>query len=349
VPPLGPDGDRAPVGEARPAGGGSPGASPSAVERLRTKPLGEPPGPFPWRDFLAPRHWPTWLGFGLFAALARLPFDTQLAIGRGLGALLHRALPARRRVARINVDLAFPDLGEGERGALVRESFREAGAAVAETAQMWFRPYRSIAERVVLDGAERVDALLGAGRGVIMLQAHFTTLDVCIPAICARWPAGAVQDAPKNPLYAAFLSWQRARWIDPLVDNRDIRSMVRHLRRGGLVWYSPDQSVPASRGGVPTRYFGQPVLTTVGTARIAAMTGAAIVPHVPVREREPNRYTLRFLPPVELPPEDLTAATQIVNDLLERQVRERPEQYFWMHRRFKPPSSDLPDPYRRDA
>jgi len=308
--------------------------------------LGEPAAPFPWRAFVAPRHWPTWAGFGLFAVLARLPFDRQLALGRGLGSLLHALLPARRRIARINVDLAFPAKSDRERAAIVRKSFRESGAAVAETACVWFRPHAFVAGRITFEGAEHVDAALAAGYGVIVLQAHFTAIDICAPAIATRWGLGAVQDAPKNPLYAAYLEWQRGAWIEPLIDNRDIRTMVRHLRRGGGIWYSPDQSVPARRGGIPTRYFDQPVLTTAGTARMAAMTGAAVIPHVPVRDPATNRYTLRFLPPVSLDTDDVTAATQTINDLLEAQVREQPGQYLWAHRRFKPPRGVQPDPYR---
>ena len=312
------------------------------------RPRGRAAAPFPWRDFRAPRHWPTWLGLGLFALLSRLPFDAQLTVGRALGASLYHLLPARRRVARTNVALAFPELDAAARERIARDSFRESGAAIAETACVWFRPHAFFASRLVGEGTAHVDAELASGRGVILLQAHFTCIDICAPFICSRWHAGAVYDVPKNPLYAAFIAWQRARWIAPMIENRDIRTMVRHLRRGGVVWYSPDQSVGARHGGIATRYFGQPVLTTAGTARIVAMTGAAVIPHVPVRDPSSNRYTLRFLPPLALPEGDTRAATQAVNDVLEAQVRAQPGQYLWAHRRFKPPAgSGVPDPYRR--
>lgn len=310
---------------------------------------GTAPSPFPWRDYIAPRHWPTWLGIGAFAALARLPLDAQLAIGRALGRLLHALLPSRRRIARINVDLAFPESSAAARAAIVRQSFIAAGSAIAETACVWFRPQGVLGERIRLEGEAHVEAALAAGRGVIILQAHFTAIDVCAPAIGSRWPSGCVYDNPKNPLYAAMLAWQRSRWASPMIDNRDIRTMVRHLRKGGIVWYSPDQSIGAHRGGIATRFFDQPVLTTSGTARIVAMTGAAIVQHIPVREPQGNRYTLRFLPAVSLPEDDVTAATQAVNDLLEQHVRAQPGQYLWAHRRFKPPDKSLPDPYRQPA
>ena len=284
---------------------------------------------------------------GCLALASRLPLDTLLAAGRALGTLLFHLLPARRRVARTNVALAFPDTPRAERERIVRESFRESGAAIAETVCVWFRPPSHYRERLALEGTAHVDAALARGRGVIILQAHFTCIDICAPSITARWPAGAVYDAPKNPLYAALLAWQRGHWIAPMIDNRDIRAMVRHLRRGGIVWYSPDQSVSARHGGIRTRYFDQPVLSTAGTARIVSMTGAAVIPHLPIRDPASNRYTLRFLAPIALPEGDARAATQAVNDLLEQHVRAQPDQYLWVHKRFKPPAPDLPNPYRR--
>ena len=251
-------------------------------------------------------------------------------------------------MARTNVALAFPEASLEERERIVRESFRESGAAVAETACVWFRPSGHYTGRFTLEGTGHVDSALAEGRGVILLQAHFTCIDICAPLITSRWEAGAVYDAPKNPLYAALLAWQRGRWIAPMIDNRDIRTLVRLLRRGGIAWYSPDQSVAKRHGGISTRYFGQPVLTTGGTARLVSMTGAAVIPHLPLRDPSTNRYTLRFLPPLRLPDGDTVAATQAVNDLLERQVREQPDQYLWVHKRFKPPTREFPSPYRRE-
>ena len=256
-------------------------------------------------------------------------------------------MPARRRVARTNVALAFPEASPEERERIVRESFRESGAAVAETVCVWFCPFERYRRRFSLEGTEHVDAALAGGGGVILLQAHFTCIDICAPPITSRWAAGIVYDSPKNPLYAALLAWQRSRWVAPMIDNRDIRTMVRHLRDGGIVWYSPDQSVSRRHGGIATRYFDQPVLTTGGTSRIVSMTGAAVIPHLPIRDPSTNRYTLRFLPPIRLPDGDTVAATQAVNDLLEGQVREQPGQYLWVHKRFKPPTREHPDPYRR--
>jgi KDO2-lipid IV(A) lauroyltransferase len=216
--------------------------------------------------------------------------------------------------------------------------------ATAETAWIWYRSANTMG-RMEFIGQENVEKALAAGKGVILLQAHFTVLELCGAVVGARWPVSAVYDPPKNPLFDQYLLYQRSRHLKGLIDNRGIRDMVRCLRRGEIVWYSPDQTVSAEHGGIATHYFGQPALSTSGTARIVAMTGAAVIPFIPARHENGKRYTFTFKSPLTLDSSDAAATTQQVNDLLEAEVREQPEQYLWAHKRFKPPSPDLPNPY----
>ena len=306
-------------------------------------------GPFPWRDYLAPRHWPTWLGLGALRLIAALPFDAALALGRRLGPLVLARIPERAAVADVNLRIAFPTLEPDARARLARDAFRQIGMAFTETAWSWYRPIEGYADRFELRGAEHLDAALARGRGVILLQAHFTLIDLSGHAMCTRWPMSSVYDPPKNPLWAAVQRRQRERWMVEMIPNRDVRSMVRRLRAGEIVWFSPDQYVPPGRGGIETRYFDRPVSSSSGTARMLAMTGAALVPLVPERSVDGSRYTLTLHPAVEIDARDTLAATQAINDLLEAQVRGRPEQYLWVHKRFKPPRRGMPDPYARGS
>ncbi|ASJ71481.1 Lipid A biosynthesis lauroyltransferase [Granulosicoccus antarcticus IMCC3135] len=268
-----------------------------------------------------------------------------MRISRGLGLLTYALLISRRHTTLTNLRLAFPELSEPARKALAKDAFRHVGMAMGETAWTWYRSIDTIGP-IETSGTEYVDEALLKGKGVILLQAHFTVLELCAAIFGARWPMRAVYDPPKNPLFAAYLLYQRNRHMDGMIDNRAIREMVRRLRAGEVVWYSPDQSVSVSHGGIPTRYFGQPVLTTSGSARIVRMTGATVIPFIPERKSNGEGYAFRFLPPVEFDSDDLLAATQQVNDLLEAQVRTQPEQYLWAHKRFKPPSREHPSPYK---
>lgn len=301
---------------------------------------------FRWQRYVSPRYWPTWIGFGFFYLLTRLPFTVVMKVGRGMGSLMYRVLGSRRRVTAINLKLAFPELSDEERESLARRAFRHLGMATAETAWIWYRQVSDMSP-FEFEGAEHVDEALAAGKGVILLQAHFTVLELCGAIVGARWPVSAVYDPPKNPLFADYLFKQRSRHLTGLIDNRGIREMVRCLRRGEMVWYSPDQSVSINHGGIVTRYFDQPALTTSGTARILKMTGATIIPFVPTRADDGNGYTLSFGRPLTLTSDDPVEATQQVNDHLEAQVRQQPEQYLWAHKRFKQPSADYANPYQK--
>lgn len=298
------------------------------------------------REFLAPRFWPTWLGFGLFWLLTRLPYPLVMRIGRGLGWVIHRGFASRRRITAINLRLAFPEKSEEEREALSRRAFSHLGMAIGETAWTWYRSVKHISP-VEITGTHHVDEALARGKGVILLQAHFTLLEMCAAVVGSHWPIRAVYDSPKNPLFAATLLKHRSRHLEGMIDNKGIREMVRRLKRGEIVWYSPDQSVAASHGGIETRYFNQAVLTTSGTARILRMTDATIIPFIPERKPDGSGYAFRFQAPMALDATDLTLATQQVNDHLEAQVRTQPEQYLWAHKRFKPPTPAHNNPYKR--
>ena len=292
---------------------------------------------FHWQSFLAPRHWASWLGFSLLWLLSRLPFDTQLLVGRMIGKLVWLALPGRKRVTLTNLGFAFPEKSKQQKIELARQVYDHVGMTIAEEASLWFRPADFYLDRFDVHGSEHLDHALKLNRGVVLLQAHFSLIEINMAKLGPLYPISVVFDPPKNELFAAFLANRRARFLRSLVDNRQMRQMIRKLKQGEVVWYSPDQSVSLSRGGVETTFFGQPVLTTAGTGRIAKMTGAQVLPFVPTRHADSGRYTIRIGEALTFDGSDEQVATQKINELFESQIRQQPEQYFWMHKRFKPP------------
>jgi len=264
---------------------------------------------------------------------------------RGIGALLRRVLARRTRVTDINVQLAFPELTSQERNSISKRAFSHLGMAITETAWLWSREKNEMAP-FEIEGEDILIEALKTGRGVILLQAHFTMLETCAAFLGNRYPAvSAVYDPPKNPLFRDYLLMQRSRHLTSLIDNRNIREMVRRLRRGEVVWFSPDQSVAVNHGGIVSSFFNQPALTSSGTARILKMTGATLIPFIPTRMEKGDGYVLRYADPIEVDSSDIEKATQQVNDTLEAQVRSQPEQYLWAHKRFKAPSDQYANPY----
>lgn len=302
---------------------------------------------FPFSRFIAPRFWLTWLGVSLLWLLSRFAYPTQLAIGRVLGSGIALLMPSRRKITDINLKLAFPDMSAQQRTEISKKVFHHIGMSVAEAASTWFRPLSFIEPFFNIKGFDNLQAAQASGKGVLILQAHFTLIEAAAAIMGSRIHVSAVVDNPKNELFGALLKYHREQNVAEAIENHNIRRMIRRLRKQECVWYSPDLYVPAHNGGIPTRYFDVPVLTTDGIARIIKLTNAVVLPYMPIRDDYQGNCTLHFLPMLEdYDASDLIAATQKMNDFFEAQIRQHPEQYFWVHKRFKSPSPDVIDPYR---
>lgn len=302
---------------------------------------------FDYRHYLTPRYWPTWFGLLLIWLLSRLPFESQLKLGAHLGSVLYHLIPSRRKICKTNLIIAFPNKSSIEITTLCKEVYKNIGYTIAEMATVWFRPLHYYEHRFELIGQSHLTDVINSGKGAILLQAHFNTLEFCGAWLGPQIPGlGAVYDNPKNALYAALLKAKRQKFVSEAIDNRDIRRMVKLLKSGGIVWYSPDQAVSQKRGGIETQFFGQAVLTTPGTARMARMSDAKLLPYLPVRAKRFGYYKLYIYPAIDtLPGDDVTAQTNALNCLFEEHINQHPEQYFWVHKRFKRPSKEHKDPY----
>lgn len=291
--------------------------------------------------YVAPRYWHLWLGLACLRLVCLLPHRTSLAIGRLLGRLAHRLGAERRAIVRRNIELCFPEQSKQERDQLAREHFAALGMSVIEMGIGRWRSDEHIAALCTIENLECVTEPLAAGKGVILLSAHFTTIEVSGRAVRH---AGARFDAVYRRNRSAFvteiLRSGRERSADHTIEKRDIKQMVRRLRAGAAVWYAPDQSYKR-KGAVVVTFFGVPTMHTTATSTLARLGQAVVVPFFPRRTTE-GRYVLRFLPQLDnFPSDDPVADVERYIALLEAHIRSCPEQYFWIHRKFK----DLPAGY----
>ncbi len=287
------------------------------------------------RDFLAPRYWPLWLAFGLLRLMAMLPIRWTQAMGSGLGLLVYRLVPSRRRVARINIRQAYPDYREEQIRALNVASFRNLGISVCEFALAWWRDrdyMRSICE---VHGREHLDNALAKGKGVILLTGHFTTLEIGAMLIGLFTPLNGVYKKAHDPMFNAFMAHYRSTYGEELIENKNVRALIRGLRKGRATWFAPDRDF-ADQDVVFTPFLGGVASTLTATARMAEMTGAAVVPFYPLRLEKGRGYRLVILPVLEnFPSDDIDRDSARVNKAIEDMVYDNPEQYGWVHKRFK--------------
>ncbi len=299
----------------------------------------------PLSRFLAPRYWPTWLGLGLLRLVCLLPQRARLACGRGLGRLLHRLAGKRRAITRRNLALAFPELDAAARNALARRHFEALGMSLIELGIGRWASDREMLELTDIHGTEHLAEAVAGGRGVILLSAHFTTLEMSGRVLAMHSPPfDAVYRQHRNPFLTEILRTGRERSARSTIEKNDIKSMVRSLREGRPVWYAPDQSYNLKQSAL-LPFFGVPAMTNTATGTLARLGKARVLPFFP-RRMDDGRYELVILPALEdFPSDDPAADTARYVEILERQIRRCPEQYYWVHRKYKNLPDELPDYY----
>ena len=295
----------------------------------------------PLSSYRAPETWPIWIGMGLLRLACLLPHRIALALGRVLGRIAHRLGGSRRAVVRRNIELCFPELSTAERDALAREHFKALGMMLIETGLGRWATDRHLQSITTLSGVEHVQQALESGRGVILLSAHITTLEIMGRVLAkAIPPFDAVFRKNRSEFMTELQRSGREVSADTTIEKRDIKKMVRSLRNARAVWYAPDQSYNR-KGAEVIEFFGVPAMHTTATSTLARLGKAVTIPFFPLR-RPDGSYEMTLLPPLDgFPSDDPVADTRRYVELLEAQVRKAPEQYFWIHRKFK----DLPDEY----
>jgi KDO2-lipid IV(A) lauroyltransferase len=269
-----------------------------------------------------------------------------MGLGTGLGNLLHALMGSRRRVAEINVSLTQPELSPAERDTLVRAHFRNVGRALFESALSWWGSDARLQPMVEIEGLENLQRASAEGHGVILLSAHFTCFELGARMLSAHHKFQYIyKPQRKNPLFEAYTTSLRLKHFLRAVPHRDLRGMARGLKQQRTCWYLPDQDF-GHKNCVFAPFMGVPASTVTATSRLATMTGARIVPFFPLRREDGKGYTLHLLPALEeFPSGDDFADAQRVNEAIGEFVRKAPEQYLWIHKRFKSRPEGEANPY----
>lgn len=292
----------------------------------------------------AMRYWPHLLGLGLLRLVSLLPWHWQLAFGRRLGQLGYWVARDRRVVVKRNLALCFPQWTHAQRDTLGWRHFESVGMGLVELGMAWWAPDRHLRGRLRIEGLEHLRAAQARGKGVILLSAHFTSIDICGRLFAPHVAMDVLYRKHQIPIIDHLMRRQRERLFQHAIPRDDIRTMIRSLREGHAIWYAPDQSY-RGKHSVLAPFFGVPAPTNPGTARIAQMTGAAVVPLFMERHEEQGGYLVRLLPALDsFPQGDPVADATRINQVIEEQILRCPEQYFWLHRRFKK-RSGLPEVY----
>lgn len=305
---------------------------------------GMPHPPFRFA-LLAPRHWPAWLGVALMWLVAHLPGRLPWRLGRLLGALAVRVPNKRRGVATRNIDLCFPEYSATARQQLVDAHMRDLGMMMTEFTLGWLGSDRAIGRIPVrIEGLDHLRAARAAGRGVLLVGGHFSHLELCARLVSREIPIAGMYRRMDSPVFEWAVLRARLGYARAMFDKDDLRGTVKHLREGGVLWYAPDQDM-RGKNAVFVPFFGIPAATITATHHLARMGRADVIPFHHRRCAD-GGYVLHLEPPLApFPTNDATADTARVNEAIEAMVREAPEQYLWVHKRFKSRPPDSADIY----
>ncbi len=275
------------------------------------------------------------LGIFILWLIHFLPFRVIVSLGNGLGVVLHAVGKERRQVAITNLRLCFPEMKEEERKKLVRAHFKMFARGLLERTILWWGSAERIRLLIRVEGVEHFEAI--KNKSSVLLTPHFVAMDAGGQWIAQETDTVCMYARQKNIYLTEFLLKKRARFRHQRLYSRQqgLRPILKGMRAGHPFIYPPDQD-QGVRDGAFIPFFGIPAATMTSLPRIAQMTGAKVVPSITRMLPGGAGYVLTFYPAWEnYPSGDDVADARRMNEFIEQRILEMPEQYFWLHKRFK--------------
>ncbi|MFW2437873.1 MAG: lysophospholipid acyltransferase family protein [Arenicellales bacterium] len=300
---------------------------------------------FEWA-FLYPRYWPLWMALALLRLLVMLPLPVQHSMGRFVGRQFYRRNNKRRRIARINIGLCFPELLAEQKEQLVLRHFESYGASIFDLAMCWWASSRRLYRLTTVHGMENYQNLINQGQKVLLLTGHMLTVDLCGIYITRNKSGVTMMKPLNNPLLNWVIYRSRRRQGNQVV-NRDqgLRPLIRYLRRGYTGYFMPDEDF-GSPASVFSPFFGVQSWTVTSLSALARLGDAVVLPVFMNSLRGGKGYELYIDPALENFPsgDDVIDATNM-NQSLEKGIRRMPEMYSWTFKLFKTRPAGEEAPY----
>lgn len=298
-------------------------------------------------SFLLPKYWLTWIAVLVLYSISWLPYRFQLFLGKMIGRLLYKIGSSRKKVALRNLELCFPNKTDAERQIMLKRNFENTGIALLETGMGWWWPNWRVKNKINIIGLEHIEEAQKQGKGVLLLAMHYLSVEINCRGIGSGHPMVVFYRPHNNQLMEYFQFRGRGRSNKYMLGKRDVKGLLRALKDGEACIYLPDQDYGRSRS-IFVPFFAVPeAASTTGTLIFARQKNTQTHMIIPTRNDDGSGYTLEIKPMLEnFPTGDDTADVLRVNQELEKAILVKPEQYMWLHRRFKTrPNEDDPSLY----
>ena len=284
-----------------------------------------------------PEHWPAWLAIGFLRLLAFLPLPWLLAIASLAGKISCRLLKRRRHITEVNIALCFPELDKKARKKLVEATIISSITGMFETAWSWWAADDELRKYADYEGLELIESAKKDGRGVLLIGSHFTTLDLAGRMLRLHVDVDCSYQKQSNPVFDHCILQYRKKRFTNMVEKKEMRKLVKLIKSGRTMWYASDQDF-GRKHSTFAPFFGIPAATINTLSGILKLTNAKPLyfSHYRIGSGKHVRYLMRITDPFaeELGNDDIKNAT-LLNKVIEDAIRIAPEQYMWVHRRFK--------------
>jgi KDO2-lipid IV(A) lauroyltransferase len=273
------------------------------------------------------------------ALLAKLPLGMVFALGKALGWIYGSVIRYHRRDAFANLQRSFPEKSDVEIQSIVRQMYRNFGMNLVEILRLAGGTLDEFKNRIAVEGRDIIDHALQRGKGAVILTAHFGNWDLLgMFTVKHGYKLTIIsKDLKSKTINAMWMLLREKFGVNIIPAHQSVRASLKILRQNELLGFILDQNRPREQG-IFVDFFGRPACTSPGLAIIASQTQAPIVPVFIHRTPEGN-HVLQILPIIEPPPdrepETIRQATQAYTKIIEDQIRQYPEQWIWLHRRWK--------------
>ncbi len=270
-------------------------------------------------------------------------------MGKQLGRLVHKFMKRRRHIAEVNIKLCFPDMSEADQKDLVLKNMENTGIAMVETGMAWWWPqWRAQKALGSFKGLEHFERVQASGKGVLLLVPHILHLEMASRIMGLECQGVGFYRPHNNPLMEYFTTNGRLRSNEYLIGRKDVKGLLKALKNKKVCYYLPDQDYGRNRCEFVPFYAVPDAATTTGTLMFAGSKNCETMSLI-TRRDENGKYHLEILPELEnFPSGDNKADVTRVNQRMEQSVNAAPEQYMWLHRRFKTrPDKNAPSFYKK--
>ena len=288
------------------------------------------------KAYLLPKYWLTWLGVFILYSISWLPYKFQLFLGRIIGRLFLKFASSRKKIALKNLQLCFPDMTADQHQQLLKKNFENTGIALFETGMGWWWPDWRVKRKVKVIGLENIQQAKKDGKGILLLTMHYLSAEINCRGIGYTNPMVVFYRPHNNELIEYFQFKGRGRSNRYMLGKRDVRGLISALADGEACLYLPDQDYGRKRSVFVPFFAVKETASTTGTLMFARRPNVLSFMFIPTRNIDGSGYTIEITKPLDnFPTDDDIADVTRINQELEKAILQKPEQYMWLHRRFK--------------